>query len=95
MEFLIQLVRRFLGQTPWFHKMLQYVSIVTTVIASIPVILAKLCTEYGLCDFVPSDVSLIIAKAVAVSGVISMLVAQLSVTDEAKEKARLEGKPIK
>lgn len=95
MEFLIQLVRRFLGQTPWFHKVLQYVSIATTVIASIPVILAKLCTEYGLCDFVPSDVSLIIAKAVAISGIISTIVAQLSVTEEAKELAAKLGKPIK
>ena len=95
MEFLIQLVRRFLGQTPWFHKVLQYVSIVTTVIAAIPVFLAKLCTDYGLCDFVPTDVSLIIAKVVVVAGIISTIVAQLSVTEEAKEIAAKEGKPIK
>ena len=95
MEFLIQLIRRFLGQTPWFHKVLQYVSIATSAIASIPVILAKLCTDYGLCNFVPSDVSVIIAKAVFIAGIISTIVAQLSVTEEAKQLAAKLGKPIK
>ena len=36
MDFLAQLIRRFLAQTPWFQKVVKVVMIITATVAAIP-----------------------------------------------------------
>lgn len=91
MEFLIQLVRRFLSQTPWFQKVLKVILIITATIAAIP----QFLDMAGLTTLVPGSVMDIISKIVVIAALVGAFVAQLAVSDEGKELAAREGKPIK
>lgn len=93
-EFFIQLARRFMAQTPWFQTVVKYLGFVAVFVGSIPITLTYLCTQYQLCDFVPTNIMKYISVAVMVAGAVSSFIAQLSVTEEAKRKALNEGKPI-
>ena len=90
-DFLVQLIRRFLAQTPWFHKVLRGVSILVAVIAALP----QFMDAAGLYDVLPGTAIDIITKIVGVAAVVSAIVAQLAVTDEAKAEAAKLGRPIK
>ena len=91
MEFLIQLVRRFLGQTPWFQSVVKVVMIITATVAAIP----QFLDMAGLTTLIPGSVMDIVSKVVVVAALVGAFVAQLAVSDEGKEMAAKEGKPIK
>lgn len=90
-DFVVQLIRRFLAQTPWFHKVLRGVSIVVAVIAALP----QFMDAAGLYEILPGTATDIVTKIVGIAAVVSALVAQLAVTEEAKDEAAKIGKPIK
>lgn len=91
MDFLAQLIRRFLAQTPWFQKVLKVILIITATIAAIP----QFLDMAGLASLIPGSVMDIVSKVVVVAALVGAFVAQLAVSDEAKEKAAKLGKPIK
>ena len=91
MDFLAQLIRRFLAQTPWFQKVVKVVMIITATVAAIP----QFLDMAGLTTLIQGSVMDIVSKIVVVSALVGAFVAQLAVSDEGKEMAAKEGKPIK
>jgi hypothetical protein len=90
MDFLAQLIRRFLAQTPWFQKVVKVVMIITATVAAIP----QFLDMAGLTTLIPGSVMDIVSKVVVVAALVGAFVAQLAVSDEGKEMAAKEGKPI-
>lgn len=90
-DFLIQLVRRFLAETPAFHKVIRALGIITAVIAAVP----QFLEAAGLMEILPNGAMDIISKVVIVSGLVASFIAQLATTEQAKEVAAKLGKPIK
>ena len=91
MDFLAQLIRRCLAQTPWFQKVVKVVMIITATVAAIP----QFLDMAGLTTLIPGSVMDIVSKVVVVAALVGAFVAQLAVSDEGKEMAAKEGKPIK
>ena len=91
MDFLAQLIRRFLAQTPWFQSVVKVVMIITATVAAIP----QFLDMAGLTTLIPGSVMDIVSKVVVVAALVGAFVAQLAVSDEGKEMAAKEGKPIK
>ena len=91
MDFLAQLIRRFLAQTPWFQKVVKVVMIITATVAAIP----QFLDMAGLTTLIPGSVMDIVSKVVVVAALVGAFVAQLAVSDEGKQMAAQEGKPIK
>ena len=91
MDFLAQLIRRFLAQTPWFQTVVKVVMIITATVAAIP----QFLDIAGLTTLIPGSVMDIVSKVVVVAALVGAFVAQLAVSDEGKEMAAKEGKPIK
>ena len=91
MDFLAQLIRRFLAQTPWFQTVVKVVMIITATVAAIP----QFLDMAGLTTLIPGSVMDIVSKVVVVAALVGAFVAQLAVSDEGKEMAAKEGKPIK
>ena len=91
MDFLAQLIRRLLAQTPWFQTVVKVVMIITAAVAAIP----QFLDMAGLASLIPGSVMDIVSKIVVVSALVGAFVAQLAVSDEGKEMAAKEGKPIK
>lgn len=91
MDFLAQLIRRLLAQTPWFQTVVKVVMIITATVAAIP----QFLDMAGLTTLIPGSVMDIVSKIVVVSALVGAFVAQLAVSDEGKEMAAKEGKPIK
>ena len=91
MDFLAQLIRRFLAQTPWFQSVVKVVMIITAAVAAIP----QFLDMAGLASLIPGSVMDIVSKIVVVSALVGAFVAQLAVSDEGKKLASEEGKPIK
>jgi len=91
MDFLAQLIRRLLAQTPWFQTVVKVVMIITATVAAIP----QFLDMAGLTTLIPGSVMDIVSKVVVVAALVGAFVAQLAVSDEGKEMAAKEGKPIK
>jgi hypothetical protein len=68
-DFLIQMIRRFFAETPAFHKSLQWIFILTTVIAAVPQFMAA----SGLITILPNGVLDIVSKVVTISGIVGAL----------------------
>ena len=90
-DFLVQLIRRFLSETPAFHKVIRSVALVLTVIAALP----QFLDAAGLTDLLGDGIMAIVAKVVSVSGIVAAFIAQLAVTEAAKVQSLIEGRQIK
>lgn len=90
-EFLTQLIRRFLAETPAFHKVIRTIALILTVIAALP----QFLDAAGLTDLLGDGIMAIIAKVVSISGVVAAFIAQLAVTEAAKIQSLIDGDQIK
>lgn len=90
-DFLVQLLRRFQAETPWFHKVVRAVSIVVAVIAAAP----QFLDAAGLMELLPGSFVDILTKVVSIASIVAAFVAQLATTEQAKAFAAQQGKPIK
>ena len=85
-KFLIELVKRFSAETPWFFKVIRNLSIATAVIAGLPQFLSFL-TIAGV--ELPEIVFVFSNKVVAVSSLVAAFIAQLTVTAKDKEELNI------
>lgn len=81
-KFLIELIKRFSAETPWFFTVIRNLSIATAVIAGLPEFLSFL-TIAGI--NLPEVVFLFSNKVVAISSLVAAFIAQLTVTSQQKE----------
>lgn len=81
MNFLIELVKRFLADTPWFFKVIRTLSIVIAFVTGLP----ELIAESGI--VLPEAIEVFANKVIAIGAVIAGIIAQLTTTvDEKKNK---------
>lgn len=85
-KFLIELVKRFSAETPWFFKVVRNLSIALAVIAGLPNLLSFL-TISGV--ELPQVVFAFSNKVVAISSLVAAFVAQLTATSNEKERLGL------
>jgi hypothetical protein len=81
-KFLIELVKRFSAETPWFFKVIRNLSIATAIVAGLPEFLSFL-TLVGV--ELPQIVFVFSNKVVAISSLVAAFVAQLTATTQEKE----------
>ena len=67
MEWIKELLKRFLADKPEFFKVLQGILSVTVFIGLVPSALDWLCTNAEICDFLPEKITLLVGKIVAIS----------------------------
>lgn len=85
-KFLIELVKRFSAETPWFFKVIRNLSIATAVIAGLPQFLSFL-TIAGV--ELPEIVFVFSNKVISVSSLVAAFIAQLTVTAKEKEELNI------
>jgi hypothetical protein len=85
-KFLIELVKRFSAETPWFFKVIRNLSIATALIAGLPQFLLFL-TNSGV--ELPDAVFVFSNKVVAVSSLVAAFIAQLTVTKKEKDELNI------
>lgn len=85
-KFLIELVKRFSAETPWFFKVIRNLSIITAVISGAPQLLSFL-TSAGV--ELPEAVFTFANKTVAISAIVASFIAQLTVTSKDKENLNI------
>lgn len=78
--FLAEVLKRFLGETPWFFKVVQIISVAVALILGLPQLLA----DAGV--VLPPHIEEITSKVVFYAGLVAAFIAQLTVTPEVKEK---------
>lgn len=82
-KFLLEAIRRFMADTPWFFKVVRNLSIATAIIAGAPDFLVFL-TNSGV--ELPESVFTFTNKTVAISAVVAAFIAQLTATTQEKEQ---------
>ena len=85
-KFLIELVKRFSAETPWFFKVVRNLSIALAVVAGLPNLLSFL-TLAGI--ELPEVVFVFANKVVAISSLVAAFIAQLTATSNEKERLGL------
>ena len=87
--FIVELIKRFAADTPWFFRIVRYVSISIAVVMGLPGVIDYLCTEADLCLVLPESWSAIYSKAVSIAALASAFIAQLTATTTEKAKQYL------
>jgi hypothetical protein len=85
-KFLIELVKRFSAETPWFFKVIRNLSIALAIVAGLPNLLSFL-TIAGI--ELPQAVFVFSNKVVAISSLVAAFIAQLTATSNEKERLGL------
>ncbi len=85
-KFLIELVKRFSAETPWFFKVIRNLSIATALIAGLPQFLLFL-TNSGV--ELPDAVFVFSNKVIAISSLVAAFIAQLTATTKEKESLNI------
>ena len=82
-RFLIEAIKRFSAETPWFFKVIRNLSIITTLVTGLPNLLSFL-TDSGVT--IPEFVYIFANKTIAISSIIAAIIAQLTVTSAGKRQ---------
>lgn len=77
-SFLGQIIKRFVAPSPTFFKVVKYISVAVALITGLPAFLQ----ENGI--VLPEAIEVISSKVIMWAGVVSALIAQLTVNDQAK-----------
>jgi hypothetical protein len=88
-RFLIEAIKRFSADTPWFFKVIRNISIITTLITGLPDLLSFL-TASGV--ELPSFVFVLANKTIAISSVVAAVTAQLTATSADKKELGITDK---
>lgn len=81
-KFLIELVKRFTADTPWFFRVIRNISIAAAVVSGAPQLLSFLVAS-GI--EIPQGVFVLANKTVAIAALVASFIAQLTVTTKEKE----------
>lgn len=84
-QFIADLIRRLFAKTPWFFKVVQVIGLLATVIVKAP----DLLSSFGLHIAIAQDPYKTI---IAAAGVVTAVVAQLTVADDSKLKGTINTK---
>ena len=82
-RFLIEAIKRFSAETPWFFKVIRNISIVTTLVTGLPDLLSFL-TDSGV--EIPEFIYIFANKTISISSVVAAIIAQLTVTSAEKKE---------
>ena len=88
-RFLIEAIKRFSAETPWFFQVIRNLSIITTLVTGLPDLLSFL-TDSGV--ELPQFVFVFANKTIAISSIIAAIIAQLTVTAAEKKELGLVDK---
>ena len=81
--FVVELLLRLFGETPWFFKVIKIIGIVVAIITGIPVLLSNAGVE------LPDAINAIASQVVAIASIVASFVAQLTVTSSFKKKEHI------
>jgi hypothetical protein len=81
--FVVELLLRLVGDTPWFFKVIKIIGIVVAIITGIPVLLSNAGVE------LPDAINAIASQVVAIASIVASFVAQLTVTSSFKKKEHI------
>lgn len=81
--FVVELLLRLVGDTPWFFKVIKIIGIVVAIITGIPVLLSNAGVE------LPEAINAIASQVVAIASIVASFVAQLTVTSSFKKKEHI------
>lgn len=81
-KFLIEAIKRFSAETPWFFKVIRNISIITTLVTGLPDLLSFL-TDSGV--EIPEFIYIFANKTISISSVVAAIIAQLTVTSAEKK----------
>jgi L-asparagine transporter-like permease len=82
--FVLELIVRLFGETPWFFKVIKVLSIITALITGVPLLLSNAGIE------LPEAINAIASQVVAIAAIVGAFVAQLTVTTSFKKKEQLQ-----
>lgn len=88
-RFLIEAIKRFSAETPWFFKVIRNISIATTLVTGLPDLLSFL-TASGV--ELPQFVFVFANKTISISSVVAAVIAQLTVTAAEKKELGITDK---
>jgi L-asparagine transporter-like permease len=81
--FVVELLLRLFGETPWFFKVIRIIGIVVAIITGIPALLSNAGVE------LPESIDAIASQVVAIASIVATFVAQLTVTSSFKKKEHI------
>lgn len=84
--FIVELIKRFTADTPWFFQVIRYLSIAIAIIVGLPGVIDYLCVEVDLCIVLPESWSAIYSKVASIAALVSAFIAQLTATTTEKAK---------
>ncbi len=90
MNFLTELIKRFLSDTPWFFKIVRVLSFVVAIVTGIPEVIESVCQSMEVCITLPDAWSAISSKVISIAAVVSSFIAQLTVTTDQKKAKNLK-----
>lgn len=79
-KFFTELLKRLMAETPWFFKVIRTIGIVAALITGVPALLES----SGV--VLPEALHILANKIVSIAAMVSVFVAQLTVTTEAKKE---------
>jgi hypothetical protein len=82
-KFLIEAIKRFSAETPWFFQVIRNISILTTLVTGLPDLLSFL-TASGV--ELPEFIYIFANKTIAISSIVAAIIAQLTVTSAEKKE---------
>ena len=82
--FVVELLLRLFGETPWFFKVIKIIGIIVAIITGIPVLLANAGVV------LPEAINAIASQVVAIASIVASVVAQLTVTSSFKKKEHIK-----
>jgi hypothetical protein len=88
-RFLIEAIKRFSAETPWFFKVIRNISIITTLVTGLPDLLSFL-TDNGI--ELPQFIFVFANKTISISSVVAAVIAQLTVTAAEKKELGITDK---
>lgn len=83
-NFFIELIKRFMAETPWFFRVIRTIGIVAAIITGIPALLE------GAGVVLPDAIHAIASKVVSIAAIVSAFIAQLTATEKAKKERGIE-----
>ena len=83
-DFLLELIIRLFSDTPWFFKVIRIIGSAVAVITGLPLLLANAGID------LPDAMDAISNQVVSIAAVVGTIVAQMTVTTDAKKKEHLK-----
>jgi hypothetical protein len=88
-RFLIEAIKRFSAETPWFFKVIRNISIISTLVTGLPDLLSFLTASWVE---LPQFVFVFANKTISISSVVAAVIAQLTVTAAEKKELGITDK---